>query len=406
MSRCLILTSEYPPFTVGGVGRYVFELASRLRHDMRVSVMVVPTYRPFAINGVTPHTPGASPNAPGLVINMAGDAYRNALPHIGAETDFRQAEHIALTVARQALEPVGHDETLHVFVQDYALALIAAALQHLRPAAHLIAACHLPVYAGFTYFDKPVGDAMHQILEAKLVQLAERVIVPSAFAANVLTLTHNVSPGKLSVLPLGAHRPSAVVPPPDEPLRLLAIGRPTEQKGYHFLFAALAQLIRDDASIRLTVVTGEKDSTRIAALARAHGVLAHVDLAPSTAPDGIWPLIDRHHLLVTTSLYETFGLAVLEAMASGRPTIGFAVGALTELWGPTLSAEFGTPVCRIDALVTRIRTLADAPEQRQRLGLAALRRAQAFSWGAHVARLSETLRDAHTQAKHGAMPCA
>ena len=318
---------------------------------------------------------------------MANGAYRNALLGAGTASGFGAVEAVARALARQLIGDGVSTRPSHVLVQDYALAPVAAALQELLPALCVVAACHLPVFAGFTYFDKPVGDAMHQVLEAKLVHLADRVIVPSRFAAGVLTITHNVAPGKLVVLPLGVHRPAALVPPPAGPLRLLAIGRPTEQKGHHFLFEALRDLLREDPGTRLTVVTGDRNDQRIAALGQAFGVAAQVDVAPPTAPDAIWPLIDRHDMLVTTSLYETFGLAVLEAMASRRPTVGFAVGALTELWGGALSADFATPLCRVDGLVARIRALVGDPERCRQLGHAAWRRAQEFSWEAHVDRL-------------------
>jgi glycogen synthase len=377
--HCLILTSEAGPLVLGGVGRYVAEVSKRLRAEMRVTVLLVPTYG----------RSDAAHVAPG--IEFAGTAFQQALVNESAGS-FADCLRAAVDVGEQASAVFASGETPIVYVQEYALAPIAAALRRRLPQARVLAACHLPVFAGFTYFDKPVHDSMHQVLESKLVQLADRVIVPSAFAGFVLGLTHNVPSDKLSVIPLGVERPVPVVPTPPGPLRLLAVGRATEQKGQHFLFLALANLQRRHKGLRLTLAGGGAGTPRLQALAELHGVTAFVDHVPSVAHDAIWDLLDRHHLLVSTSLYETFGLAPLEAMASGRPTPGFALEALHELWGDAYCARVGVPIADVGALVDRVDELAGCDERYYAAAHQAMKRAAGFRWELHVRRLTEAMR--------------
>jgi len=377
--HCLIITSEAGPLVLGGIGRYVTEVSGRLRAVMRVTVLLVPTYARC----------DAAAAIPG--VEFAGTAYQQALLDEGAG-GFENCLQAAVEVGEQALAAFAPSETPIVYVQDYALAPIAAALRRRMPQARILAACHLPVFAGFTYFDKPVHDSMHQVLESKLVHLADRLIVPSAFAGFVLCLTHNVPSSKLCVIPLGAERPVPIAPIPRGPLHLLAVGRATEQKGQHFLFLALAKLLRMHKGLRLTLAGGGAGTPRLQALAEHHGVRAFVDHVPSVAQDAIWDLLDCHHLLVSTSLYETFGLAPLEAMASGRPTPGFALGALHELWGDAYSASVGVPVANVDALVDRVTELAKLDERYRLAARQAIERAAAFRWEPHVRRLTEAMR--------------
>jgi len=403
--RCLILTSEFPPAAIGGIGRYVAEIAPRLNRTMALRIALVPTYQaPAAVPSLSGADAKANAEveaeadaeADAEVEQVRSDEFDAATRHyraalLAVDGAYRTDALVAAAhrvAAACAPGPGAPGAALVVYVQDYALAPIAAALRQRYAHARVIAACHLPVYAGFTYFDKPVSDALHQILEAQLVRVAQRVVVPSAFAGHVLRMVHNLPAAKLAVVALGAHRPTPPVTAPDGPLRLLAVGRPTEQKGYHFLFEAFARLLRTHADARLTVVTGMAANARLEQLATRHGVAAHIDFASPRGHDAIWDEYDRHHLLVTTSLYETFGLAVLEAMASARPALGFAVGALPALWGEALGAELGTPVACVDTLVDRLQRLgADVP-YRAAVGERAAARVREFTWERHVGHLA------------------
>jgi glycosyltransferase involved in cell wall biosynthesis len=93
---------------------------------------------------------------------------------------------------------------------------------------------------------------------------------------------------------------------------------------------------------------------------------------------------------VYPSLYEGFGLPLVEAMACGVPVISSDRGAMREVVG-----EAGILIEPRDA-----RALAAAMErldddlERSRWAAAALRRAQAFSWEVTAARTLQVLRAA------------
>jgi glycosyltransferase involved in cell wall biosynthesis len=79
---------------------------------------------------------------------------------------------------------------------------------------------------------------------------------------------------------------------------------------------------------------------------------------------------------VLPSVYEGFGLPVLEAMASGTPVVASDAAALPETCGGAARLVAPEPDALADALVT---LLADTRE-RERLTALGLERARAFSW--------------------------
>jgi glycogen(starch) synthase len=378
--RCLILTSEYPPYSVGGLGRYVGEVTPRLGEMMEVLVALVPTY--CAFDPSIEHYPFDE-----KVLSLDRRRYRDALMATSSLSESVHLNEMAETIAEECIRRLPPVDESVVFVQDYALAPIAKALRRVGHARKIVAACHLPVFAGFTYFEKPIREELHQVLEAQLIRMADIVVVPSHFVGRVLTLTHNLPPTKLLVIPLGSDRPARTLFPTDRETRLLAIGRPTEQKGYHFLFDAFECLRRAGVSATLTVAPGTEDISRLQTLS-GHSLFGRDIRFLAQANAGqMWEIYDTHHLLVTTSVYETFGLSVLEAMTSSLPTIGFPVGAIRELWGDELTRELGTPIGNVKSLVTRLRDLCEQPVARERLSRKVKERSRSFTWSRHVTEL-------------------
>jgi starch synthase len=92
------------------------------------------------------------------------------------------------------------------------------------------------------------------------------------------------------------------------------------------------------------------------------------------------------------SLFEPFGIVILEAMFFGLPCVGTAAWAIPEM---IADGETGYTVPRGDvaALAERLTDLLLNPQQAHRMGLAGRRRAEAqFSWATVADRMSTQLR--------------
>ena len=101
-----------------------------------------------------------------------------------------------------------------------------------------------------------------------------------------------------------------------------------------------------------------------------------VDLGPISAARlaGVYQACSA---LVLASFYEGFGIPLVEAMAHGKPVITSNIGAMAEVAGDAaLFVDPARPASIADAFLR----LARDHDTRQRLGAAAHRRTNSFSW--------------------------
>ena len=184
---------------------------------------------------------------------------------------------------------------------------------------------------------------------------------------------------------------SQVPEPPATPRRgaptVLFVGKQFERKGGSHLLEAFRRVRTRIPDARLVIVgpsTPRSDEPGVV-------WLGHLD---KNKPDE-WQRLSAAYRDATVfclpSLFEPFGIVILEAMFFGLPCIGTGDWAIPEM---IVEGETGHTVPRGDApsLADRLCSLLADPSQAHQMGLAGRRRAeQQFSWAAVASRMSERL---------------
>ena len=216
------------------------------------------------------------------------------------------------------------------------------------------------------------------------LRLADVVFAATSFTKATLA-AHPGFSAPVHVVPYGA--PPAALDAPREPyaaagrpLRVLYVGSLGQRKGLSYLFAAAALAGR---SITLTVV-GTKPADRCPALERA---LAPHRWIPSLPHAKVLELMRASDVLVFPSLFEGFGLVILEAMAQGVPVITTPHTA-----GPDIIADgidgFIVPIRDAAAIAARLEELHRDRERLAAVGEAARATAARFTWSAYETSLA------------------
>lgn len=236
----------------------------------------------------------------------------------------------------------------------------------------------------------PVADVIARVADARLPGSFDRVVVPSAYAAQAFPRASNVA-----VVPLGVdldtfHPDRATAGPagpedrrrhPADPVRLVTVARLSREKRPELAIATVAALRDRGVDVHLDVVGDGPLRGALASRACRLPVVFHGFVTERARVAGI---LARADVALATCTIETFGLAALEALACGTPVVAAAGGAVAEL----VTGEAGAvaePGPREMAGAVR-QVLARDPVRRRAMARA---RAECHPWQATVARMLE-----------------
>ena len=169
---------------------------------------------------------------------------------------------------------------------------------------------------------------------------------------------------------------------------ILSVGTLQPRKNYPRLIQAFDQLRRAHDVPHQLVIVGGKGwlFDEIEETIDALGLGEHVLLA-GFAADGDLPTLYRAaDVFSFVSIYEGFGIPVLEAMACGTPVVTSAVSSLPEVSGEAALTVTPTDV---EALADALWRLLSDQELRDSLRHQGFSQARGFSWGRSAERLTD-----------------
>ena len=382
--RVLLLSWEYPPIVVGGLGRHVEALATHLAaegHDVRVVTRgdkAEPTTE--IADGVRIHRAPVDP--------IALDFTTESL------LAWSQASEHALLRVALPLVRRWHPEVVHA--HDWLVAQTAITLGELTraPVVSTIHATEAGRHQG--WLPKPLNLAIHSF-ERWLAHRSAAVITCSMAMHDEVTRLFELPADRVSVVPNGVE-PGRWNPPaaaraavraqlvPDGGPLLVFAGRLVHEKGVQTLVRALPRLRARYPAARLAVAgTGHYDE-KLRALARRLRVARAVTWLGFLTEDELADLLGAADVVVVPSLYEPFGIVALEAAAARVPLVVTEVGGLCDLARDGVATAAFAPR-DVEGLVAAVdRVLADPGAARRAVARAARKIARDYTWSAVTAK--------------------
>ena len=244
------------------------------------------------------------------------------------------------------------------------------------------------------------------LLEANLLRHAHVVTVPSEWSRRAIRERGYLPPDRpVSILPNGVGElwfepPGAA---PSARFDLLLVGRMDPQKGVDALLRALAR--PELAGVRARIVGTGGALEELRTEAGRLGLSGHVEFVGHRSHEDVRIDMAGARAFVLPSRAESFGMAILEAMAAGLPVVTTSAGGIVEFARHGENALV-VPVDDAAALAAAIRSVLDDAALARRLGEGGRRTAERYRWATIGERLGEHLRLAHDLAQPGAHPPA
>jgi len=388
--RVLILSWEFPPLTIGGLGRHVYELSRALAalgaevHVATLGGNLLPERQ--LIDGVIVHrTP---------VHNMPGDSFMDwvfqlniQLYELGRQIWLRRPFHIIH----------GHDwlvsEACRMLAQRFSLPILAT--------------IHATEHGRNNGIHNEVQKAIDE-KEREFMALAHKIIVCSEAMRREMQVVFGISAEKVAVIPNGVDIASLApyADPPAFPLpqsgKVVAfIGRLVREKGVHLLVEAAGELAGEGADISFILAGRGPMLDELQHRGRELGIADRLYFPGFVDDRGRNAILASADVAVFPSLYEPFGIVALEAMAAGTPVIVSDTGGLAEIVTHEVDGLKVYPG-DLSGLVQSIKRALSDPEMEAMAKRAREKTARQYSWPP-IARQTLTvykeLAESHAQSR-------
>ncbi|GAA5159123.1 glycosyltransferase family 4 protein [Pseudonocardia eucalypti] len=361
--RVLIVSWEYPPVVVGGLGRHVHALARRLAatgHDVRVL-----SRQPNGTDATT--HPTLDETVDGVrVLRVAEDP-----AHLEFDRDM-VAWTLGMNHGLLRAAPVWLDgwrpDVVHAHDWLVAHAAIGVADLLRVPLVATVHATEAGRHSG--WLTSVISQQVHSV-EWWLAQRADALITCSEAMRREVSELFDLDPADIHVLHNGIEPRRWRVEraevdavrtryAPDGSALLLYFGRLEYEKGVQDLIAALPRIRRTHPGTRLLVAGDGTHADFLASRARTHRVRRAVHLLGHLPDRALAATLAAVNAVVLPSRYEPFGMVALETAAAETPLVASTAGGLGEVVRDRITGLSFAPG-DVAGIAEAVRTVLDDP---------------------------------------------
>ena len=322
---------EFPPDHSGGLGVHSYEMVRELAQLGHKVTFLLPDSRPHW-------------EVPGVDFRAPGDARDRALapevqplrayvsPETGTITNLSEvADFYNAWIASRT--DLGRVDVVHV--HDWFGTVGGAALARREHAAFVVT-----IHS--TEYDRSLDHPWTEILrrEEHGIAQADRIIAVSRHLRAQLILRYGAPPDRVRVV-YNAVRPADSTPPPDHrPPTVIYIGRLAAMKGIDTFLKAAARVAPSFPEVQFVVGGEGPELPHLLHLAASLGIADRVMFLGRVSEAERTYLLSHASVFVLPSVVEPFGIAALEAMAAGTPTIVSKTSGVAEISANLFRVDF------------------------------------------------------------------
>lgn len=231
-----------------------------------------------------------------------------------------------------------------------------------------------------------LGEGLRSVLNTIQLRTSRRVRQAAAAAAVVLAANEQVQRELNAALGVRArvlletgirevHAPRRWADRAPGPLRVVWAGETLHRKGLHLALRALREVRAGGLDVELIVLGAGRDAATLTGV-------PGVDFRGWVTRDQVFEAYREGDVLAFTSLRDTSGNVVLEAMAQGLPVVYLDHQGAHDMGSPDagIPVSVSTPAASVAGLVGALRALATDSDLYDRLSAGAVDQARRFLW--------------------------
>ena len=341
----------------GGVSRYFHALSGAMQRRQLAEMRFPPLFTDNEYFRPVDRPCGAEPGKANRAARLVARTLRKAKSTLNERASVRE------------LEKQGFDVFHPTYYDPYFL-------HHLKRKPFVLTICDM-IHEIYPEHFSPRDRTRER--KAILARAATRIIAPSRTTRDDIVRYLGVEPAKIDVIHLAncLGGESEAVPVPESYL-LYVGGRERRYKNFANFFCAFARLAAAFPALQLVCVGGRGFAPEELAAIRGHGLESRCRSVPATDRQLAF-LYRRAAVFVYPSLYEGFGLPVLEAFASNCPVALSRASCFPEIAGD--AALYFDP-CDARSIERTLGTLLADDALRRALIERGEERLRGFSWAA------------------------
>ena len=197
----------------------------------------------------------------------------------------------------------------------------------------VIATCHHTYWQQSHYIRSQFWKRIFIPFEKHTYEQADRIICVSEDSKRILICNYNISPDKIVVIPNGvdSKRFHSIKNIKKIPKSLLFVGRIDNRKGIDFLIRTMPLVAKEIPEVKLFIGGTGKELPKLKKEVKNHDLEENVEFLGFIPEDKLNEWYNRVRCVVVPSVFEGFGLTPIEAMAAGTNVIATNVDALKDV---------------------------------------------------------------------------
>lgn len=194
----------------------------------------------------------------------------------------------------------------------------------IKPKAKLICTVHHTYYQQQKYIKGQKWKYVFYLFERITFKNADKIISVSEDTKNVLMKKYNINPQKITVIPNGVDTKKFRIIKNIKKIKnsLIFVGRLEERKGIDFLTKTIPLVKKKIPNIKLFIVGKGKLKTEIEEFIKKNNIIKNIEIINYIEDEELVKLYNKCELAIVPSVFEGFGISVIEAIACGLPVVG------------------------------------------------------------------------------------